>query len=56
MICATEKSEMVMSWIPSNTDAIYGLYFNFLYSMNIIYFDIVQMRFHTFRSQQEKSE
>lgn len=44
---------MVMSWIPSNTDAIYGLYFNFLSSMNIIYFDIVQMRFHTFKSQQE---
>lgn len=41
MICATEKSEMVMSWITSNADAIYGLYFNFLYSVNIIYFDIV---------------
>lgn len=45
-----------MSCIPNNTDEMYVLYFNFLDRMNIIYFDIVQMRFQTFKSQQEKSE
>lgn len=40
MICATEKSEMVMSWIPSNADSWNGSYFNFLYSVNVIYFDM----------------
>lgn len=45
MICATEKSEMVMSWIPSIADSWNGSYFNFLYSMNIIYFDMCKWGF-----------
>lgn len=41
MICVAKKFEMVMSWIPSDADAIYEMYFNFLYTVTIIYFDIV---------------
>lgn len=45
MICVTEKSEMVMPWIPSNADSWNGSYFNFLHGMKIIYFDMCKWGF-----------
>lgn len=36
---------MVIPWIPSNADSWNGSYFNFLYSMNIIYFDMCKWGF-----------
>lgn len=45
IMCAVENSEMVMPWIQSNADAWKGSHFNFLPSMNIIYFDMCKWGF-----------
>lgn len=45
IMCAAENSEMVMPWIQSNADSWNGSYFNFLHSMNIIYFDMCKWGF-----------
>lgn len=45
IMCAAENSEMVIPWIQSNADSWNGSYFNFLHSMNIIYFDMCKWGF-----------